>query len=151
MKPADILFPHAAQARGMGTCPLCGAIIETDKLRDDASRAELQISGMCQVCQDIWFGTPEDQALINKLPPLADVVGVVMHVRSMCDSEDEHIDITIGWNAETGHWSWQSGDNSFTGGAYGFPLWAVGSVGAGTDAEKLAHDLREDLLELTGE
>ena len=43
-----------------GECPSCGAIInpETD-FRDELSRKEYHISGLCQECQDQVFGKGE--------------------------------------------------------------------------------------------
>lgn len=33
--------------------------------------------------------------------------------------------LTVGLNDQGTEWSYQTGDNSFTGGAYSFPIWAV--------------------------
>jgi hypothetical protein len=38
-----------------GECPLCGETINTSKFKDDLSRREYEISGMCQECQDETF------------------------------------------------------------------------------------------------
>ena len=38
-------------------CPTCGKhIFLGNGFRDDSSRKEFQISGMCQKCQDSFFG-----------------------------------------------------------------------------------------------
>lgn len=41
------------------TCPMCGG--DCVEFRDDLSRREFEISGMCQSCQDRIFGGPEDE------------------------------------------------------------------------------------------
>ena len=41
-----------------GECVTCGAPI--GEFRDELSRKEYGISGMCQDCQDSVFGAPED-------------------------------------------------------------------------------------------
>jgi hypothetical protein len=43
-----------------------------------------------------------------------------------CEDCDEYhgMDLTVGWSLD-GRWSWQTGDNSFTGSAYYHPHWAV--------------------------
>ena len=39
----------------LGLCPMCQSPITEDEFRDDLSRREYSISGMCQKCQDIVF------------------------------------------------------------------------------------------------
>ena len=36
-------------------CPNCGAILANEQWRDDLSRREAEISGLCQECQDEFF------------------------------------------------------------------------------------------------
>ncbi len=36
-------------------CPCCGKVITADEFRDDLSKREYNISGMCQKCQDSVF------------------------------------------------------------------------------------------------
>lgn len=52
--------------------------------------------------------------------------------------------ITIGINPETGDWSYQTGDNSYTGGAYGYHYWGVGSLYRSTNCRELARELIDD-------
>jgi uncharacterized protein YlaI len=50
------LVPQTYRDRiSQGLCPLCGSIVDIDDFRDDLSRTEYQISGMCQECQDRIF------------------------------------------------------------------------------------------------
>jgi pyrimidine operon attenuation protein/uracil phosphoribosyltransferase len=39
-------------------CPLCGIVIDVTKFRDDLSKREYKISGLCQKCQDYIFSIP---------------------------------------------------------------------------------------------
>ena len=40
-----------------GICPFCKKAVNVDKdFRDDISRKEYKISGLCQSCQDDMFG-----------------------------------------------------------------------------------------------
>ncbi len=41
-------------------CPLCGRTINVDEFRDDLSRKEYRISGLCQMCQDEVFGGDDE-------------------------------------------------------------------------------------------
>ena len=56
-RPVDALFPKAKIARDNKRCPFCDKPInpETD-FRNDQSKKEFFISGLCQKCQDGVFG-----------------------------------------------------------------------------------------------
>jgi hypothetical protein len=43
-------------------CPSCGTEVTTDSLRDEASQREAAKSGMCQSCQDDYFGAEQKTA-----------------------------------------------------------------------------------------
>lgn len=90
------------------------------------------------------------------LPDLGELANLVEHVKEttlpICEPDDEGniwTDLTVGWSNDTGEWSWQTGDNSFTGGAYHYPIWAVVSVGPDTDAKETALEIREQLDDQT--
>ena len=49
-------------------CPLCSKPIDPDGFRDDLSRKEYGISGLCQKCQDGVFTPPcEDHSKANMI------------------------------------------------------------------------------------
>lgn len=39
-----------------GKCPFCDQVVKQEDFRDDLSRKEFKISGLCQKCQDETFG-----------------------------------------------------------------------------------------------
>ncbi len=51
------------------------------------------------------------------------------------------MDITIGVTANLDGWSYQTGDNSFTGGAYGYPYWGVGRLYRRSNCAELAAQI----------
>lgn len=53
-KPAFKIFPKAAEDIAAGNCPTCGKPV--GKFKDELSKKEFGISGMCQACQDSVFG-----------------------------------------------------------------------------------------------
>lgn len=53
--------------------------------------------------------------------------------------------LTVGLNDKGSEWSYQTGDNSFTGGAYGSPHWAVVYFFKGTSALELFENLLIDI------
>ena len=49
------VFPEETQNIKEGKCPFCGEKIKMDNFKDELSRKEFEISGMCQKCQDNIF------------------------------------------------------------------------------------------------
>lgn len=88
------------------------------------------------------------------LPSRAELARLVRAVRSDISPEfrayegDETpgICLTIGANRK-GNWSYQTGDNSFTGGAYGFASWAVVSIYRDSNSFTVADEIRGELSE----
>ena len=98
-----------------------------------------------------------------KLPSIRELSALVRHVSQQVPRVSDHdaadyidkwsgdplpsICLTIGFNPEDGSWDYQTGDNSFTGGAYGYPVWAVTSVYRRNDSRDVARDLIDQLWE----
>ena len=64
--------------------------------------------------------------------------------------EDDYICLTIGASVKNGkitNWNYQTGDNSFSGGAYGFFFWGVVNVYLDSDCKELAKDLESQILD----
>lgn len=47
------------ERREQGLCPFCGKDMSNPTFRDEKSRKEFSISGICQECQDDFFKTME--------------------------------------------------------------------------------------------
>lgn len=62
--------------------------------------------------------------------------------------EEPYIQITIGCSYDTS-WSYQTGDNSYTGGAYGHPYWGVGNITRRCNSRELAKEIIEDAISQT--
>ena len=90
-----------------------------------------------------------------KLPTITELYPLIRAVkqdisdeyRAYEDDEMPGIQLTIGWN-ESGDWSFQTGDNSYSGGAYSYPHWAVIGVYRFTNCRDAAKDAIEQLAEL---
>ena len=68
--------------------------------------------------------------------------------------DDENIPsllLTVGWDAESGEWSWQTGDNSYSGAAYFNPHWGVVDVYRRSNSLDLARDIRSQLADLASQ
>lgn len=50
------LFHKELDRLERGLCPFCGKPIDKKDFKDELSRKEYEISGLCQKCQDETFG-----------------------------------------------------------------------------------------------
>lgn len=91
-----------------------------------------------------------------KLPTLKELTTFIVELKkSIADDyrsegqEDDtpQMDVTVGAN-KTGAWSYQTGDNSYTGGAYGFPHWAVVTIHRRSNSREVAHEIQAQLKDL---
>jgi hypothetical protein len=67
------------------------------------------------------------------------------------DDETPGICVTFGFTPESdkrdASWGYQTGDNSFTGGAYGHPFWGVVHLYRDSDAAELASEAASEIAE----
>ena len=52
------IFAEMVKAAADGICPFCGKKVNTEDFKDELSRQEFRISGLCQKCQDETFVEP---------------------------------------------------------------------------------------------
>lgn len=70
----------------------------------------------------------------------------------ICDDYRESPDdlpgmyITIGVNPDCTEWNYQTGDNSYTGGAYSHPYWGVGRLYRRSNCRELAAEIVADAI-----
>lgn len=64
------------------------------------------------------------------------------------DDDDHSVQLTVGLNDAGTEWGYQTGDNSFTGGAYSSPHWAVVYFDSETNADSLLEDLLRDIEDI---
>lgn len=57
------------------------------------------------------------------------------------------MEITIASNEDLSDWTYQTGDNSYTGSCYHYPHWGVGVLYRRSDTEALANELLDNLSE----
>ena len=68
--------------------------------------------------------------------------------RAFDDDDIPGIQLTVACDNKMKNWSWQTGDNSFSGGAYLFPNWAVVGVYRSSNCKDLADDILSQLIEI---
>ena len=64
------------------------------------------------------------------------------------DDDEPGIQVTLACNDSGNEYALQTGDNSYTGSAYGFPHWAVSAVYRDSDLDQLTDDLLSQLRDL---
>jgi hypothetical protein len=88
----------------------------------------------------------------HKLPTIKEIAKLLMHCkkyihvdsRAFDDDDTPSMQITIGINTESGEWGYQTGDNSFTGGAYLYPTWGVGYLFRNSNCREVAKEILAD-------
>jgi hypothetical protein len=56
------------------------------------------------------------------------------------------MDVTIGWSGDSRErWAYQTGDNSYSGGAYSYPIWAVVEIDRRSNSLEVADDILDQL------
>ena len=89
-----------------------------------------------------------------RLPTIKELSSLIKSIKpEICDSykdEDDElprIDLTCAINNK-GEWGYQTGDNSYSGGAYFYPHWAIVSIYRRSNSRELAKEIREQWLKL---
>lgn len=92
-----------------------------------------------------------------KLPTIKEVAALIKHLKKHIrdeyraegeeDSNVPSMQVTIGIDPSDGSWSYQTGDNSYTGGAYGYRYWGVTSITRRSNSREVARYLINDAAE----
>jgi hypothetical protein len=77
---------------------------------------------------------------------ITNITKLVKEVKSyICRGES--LDLTVGYNPNSKEWSYQTGDNSYTGSAYQYPVWGVTTVYPRAKSKDLAKDIIKQILD----
>lgn len=91
----------------------------------------------------------------TKLPFIKDIAAVAKHVKRYIDNdyrayEDDEtpgILLTIGASPD-GSWDYQTGDNSYSGGAYMHPHWGVAAIYRRSNCVEVARDIVSQIADV---
>lgn len=96
------------------------------------------------------FSTRQEQILVNKIAALLRLLKRDIdddYRVEGCESDTTpSMQITLGMSAD-GSWGYQTGDNSFTGGAYGHAYWGVDTLTRTCNAKETAQRLVSQCIE----
>lgn len=96
--------------------------------------------------QETKFTLPDRDALINLFTALKGDIADDYRCSDDPDDDTPGMTVTIGASPD-GSCSYQTGDNSFTGGAYGHPVWGVTSLYRDTAPEDAADDVLDQIAD----
>lgn len=90
-----------------------------------------------------------------KLPMIKEISRLVRAIkrdisdeyRAYEDDETPGILLTVGCDPKTGAWSYQTGDNSYTGDAYGFAYWGVAGVYRRSNSREVARQIIDEIAD----
>lgn len=92
-----------------------------------------------------------------KLPTIKEISALLRALKSdiaddyrATDDPDDNVPgmcVTIGADPETGAWSYQTGDNSYTGGAYGYRYWGIAYLHRRSNSRELARDVINEIAD----
>lgn len=86
---------------------------------------------------------------IKELSSLIKAIKRTIHDDYRAFEEDEipGIQLTVGADVVEGDWDFQTGDNSYSGGAYHYSDWGVVGVYRNSNSIQLAKEIREQIAE----
>jgi hypothetical protein len=61
--------------------------------------------------------------------------------------DKEGMDLTVGFNPKSKEWDYQTGDNSYSGAAYHYPVWGVTTIFPRSKSKDLAKDVVNQILD----
>lgn len=101
---------------------------------------------------------PATQKLLKQLPALRhEIYDLLVAIKNWTDwyelsssnsnGDPGYIDVTIGltFGEDCISWNYQTGDNSFTGGAYGHPEWFTTALSRRSNCKEIAKDVISDI------
>lgn len=109
----------------------------------ELAQKEEYIDDLIDLCQTVDHEAPVDYYLSS----VADSSEKADFLEYM-NIDVPTMQLTIATDEHGERWNFQTGDNSYTGGAYGLPHWAVVEVAYDTEPEELASDVIDQLAEL---
>ena len=85
----------------------------------------------------------------HKFPTITEIAALIRDLKRSYRPGNEGLDLTVSTDAKSRNYGWQTGDNSFTGGAYSYPHWAVVTVFPRTNSRQLAREIIGQWRDLT--
>lgn len=92
------------------------------------------------------FALPDKADIVRLLTALKGQIRDEYRCTDDPDDDQPGMLVTIGASKD-GTWSYQTGDNSYTGGAYGHPFWGLAYLLRDSDLDELAESVLDEISE----
>jgi hypothetical protein len=92
------------------------------------------------------YTLPDEQEIASLLRALQPTIGDDYRATDDPSDDTPGMCVTIGASPD-GSWSYQTGDNSYSGGAYGHPAWGVVYLYRDSDPAELAGDALDQIAD----
>ena len=96
--------------------------------------------------EETKFTLPEASEIVSLLFALKGSIADDYRCTDDPDDDTPGMCVTIGASPD-GRWNFQTGDNSYTGGAYGHPVWGVVYLYRDTDTDGAAEAVLDEIAE----
>ena len=97
-----------------------------------------------------WIVRDGDPVDDDTFPTEAEAEERLEDHRGFCEAAPVHVQLTIGATIlpdGSVSWGYQTGDNSFTGGAYGHATWGVAWISHESDPEEIAGEILDEIAD----
>ena len=78
---------------------------------------------------------------------LTNVSKLIKEIKQYGVDSMEGLCLTVGYNPKSKEWDYQTGDNSYTGAAYHYPVWGVTTIFPRSRSKELAKEIVEQILD----
>lgn len=72
---------------------------------------------------------------------ITSVATLIKKIKQYGIDKEEGMDLTVGYHPKSKEWDYQTGDNSYTGACYHYPIWGVTTVFPKSNSRDLAEDV----------
>ena len=78
---------------------------------------------------------------------LTNVSKLIKEIKQYGVDSMEGLCLTVGYNPKSKEWDYQTGDNSYTGAAYHYPVWGVTTIFPRSRSKELAKEIVNQILD----
>ena len=81
---------------------------------------------------------------------ITNVATLIKRIKEYGVDKEEGMDLTVGFNPKSKEWDYQTGDNSYSGACYFYPIWGVTTIFPRSKSKDLARDVIDQIRNQTG-
>ena len=78
---------------------------------------------------------------------ITNISTLIKKIKEFGIDKNEGLDLTVGFNPESKEWNYQTGDNSYSGACYFYPIWGVTTIFPRSKSKDLAREVVDQILD----